>query len=128
MLPGIFVQVPSGLAAQGSIISGISNANRIITNTTEDVSKIDNTVLALGFSMMQVSDRYILYSEQNGGDNLIRPHMLGCSWNHSWIVYFITIYLSSGKTCECSHLLLDREFVHVSRCANSVNLGQAKIH
>lgn len=34
MLPGIFVQVPSGVAAQGSLISGIASADSIVTNAT----------------------------------------------------------------------------------------------
>lgn len=33
MLPAIFVQVPSGIAASGNLLSGISSADQI-TNTT----------------------------------------------------------------------------------------------
>ncbi|KAK9321119.1 hypothetical protein V1517DRAFT_262985 [Lipomyces orientalis] len=34
MLPAIFVQVPSGLAAQGSLISGVAVADLIVSNST----------------------------------------------------------------------------------------------
>jgi uncharacterized membrane protein YjjP (DUF1212 family) len=34
MLPAIFVQVPSGLAVSGSLVSGITSADQIINNTT----------------------------------------------------------------------------------------------
>ncbi|KAF8467274.1 hypothetical protein BDZ91DRAFT_657163 [Kalaharituber pfeilii] len=56
MLPAIFVQVPSGLAAQGSIIAGIKNADAIARNQTGDSQdSINSTVLNLGFSMIQIS-------------------------------------------------------------------------
>lgn len=35
LLPAIFVQVPSGLAASGSLLSGLSTANKIINTTTD---------------------------------------------------------------------------------------------
>lgn len=56
MLPAVFVQVPSGLAAQGSIVSGIKNADALAKNYswhTQDA--INYTVLNLGFSMIQIS-------------------------------------------------------------------------
>lgn len=34
MLPAIFVQVPSGLAVSGSLLSGLTSADQIISNTT----------------------------------------------------------------------------------------------
>jgi uncharacterized membrane protein YjjB (DUF3815 family) len=34
MLPAIFVQVPSGLAVSGSLVSGITSADQIISNST----------------------------------------------------------------------------------------------
>lgn len=34
MLPGIFVQVPSGLAVGGSLLSGVQNADKIVRNET----------------------------------------------------------------------------------------------
>lgn len=38
MLPAIFVQVPSGLAAQGSLISGLQTANEIVSNSSAVVT------------------------------------------------------------------------------------------
>lgn len=56
MLPAVFVQVPSGLAAQGSIISGIENADALARNyTMHTQDAINSTVLNLGFSMIQIS-------------------------------------------------------------------------
>ena len=56
MLPAVFVQVPSGLAAQGSIISGITNADALAKNHSwSSQESIDSTVLSLGFSMVQIS-------------------------------------------------------------------------
>jgi uncharacterized membrane protein YjjB (DUF3815 family) len=37
LLPAIFVQVPSGLAATGSLLSGLSTANQL-TNSTNHVN------------------------------------------------------------------------------------------
>lgn len=54
MLPAIFVQVPSGVAAQGSLIEGINNANHIVSNSTMEPSSYRN-VAALGITMVQVS-------------------------------------------------------------------------
>ncbi|KAF5098634.1 hypothetical protein D0Z00_001977 [Geotrichum galactomycetum] len=60
MLPAIFVQVPSGVASQGSLVAGIDNANNIINNkTTDATSRADgftySTVMNLGITMVQVS-------------------------------------------------------------------------
>lgn len=56
MLPAIFVQVPSGLASQGSIISGITTADALAKNRTwYSQDTINSTVLNLGFSMIQIS-------------------------------------------------------------------------
>jgi uncharacterized membrane protein YjjB (DUF3815 family) len=57
LLPAIFVQVPSGLAASGSLISGIDSANSLTTNTTTSstTSGLDTTLFSVGFSMIQVS-------------------------------------------------------------------------
>ncbi|GMM38480.1 pheromone-regulated protein [Saccharomycopsis crataegensis] len=61
MLPAIFVQVPSGIASQSSLLAGISSANEIVSSlngtstsatTTSDSS--DNS-LSFGFSMIQVA-------------------------------------------------------------------------
>lgn len=57
MLPAIFVQVPSGVAAQGSLISGISSADSIVTNTTSSNSNsmVSLQSLGVGVTMVQVS-------------------------------------------------------------------------
>ena len=56
MLPAVFVQVPSGLAARGSIVSGIQNADALAKgNTWHSQDVINSTVLNLGFSMIQIS-------------------------------------------------------------------------
>lgn len=41
ILPAIFVQVPSGLAAGGSLVSGITSANQITRNAT-GISVVNN--------------------------------------------------------------------------------------
>ncbi|MCJ1432789.1 hypothetical protein MMC27_002146 [Xylographa pallens] len=65
LLPAIFVQVPSGLAASGSLISGLTSANQITngTNGTTTVSNgtqagsvtinINSTVFNVAYSMIQ---------------------------------------------------------------------------
>lgn len=64
MLPAIFVQVPSGVAAQGSLIQGIANANNIVapgssssqpTQSPQEASNYYGTVASLGITMVQVS-------------------------------------------------------------------------
>ena len=50
MLPAIFVQVPSGLAVQGSLVSGIASANQIAGNATNGTQVVNTTSLALGHS------------------------------------------------------------------------------
>ena len=60
LLPAIFVQVPSGLAATGSLISGISTADQILSNSTASssngVSLNDNgIVFNVGYSMIQIA-------------------------------------------------------------------------
>lgn len=58
MLPAIFVQVPSGVAAQGSLMSGIENANSIVTNTTQPQTSngtLNLQSLNVGMTMIQVS-------------------------------------------------------------------------
>ncbi|TID14999.1 hypothetical protein CANINC_004670 [Pichia inconspicua] len=52
MLPAIFVQVPSGIASQGSVFTGINTANNIVhNNSSEDTSNS----LAFGMVMIQVA-------------------------------------------------------------------------
>ena len=48
MLPAIFVQVPSGLAVNGSLVSGIASANQIAGNATNGTTVVNSTTLALG--------------------------------------------------------------------------------
>jgi len=63
MLPAIFVQVPSGLSVQGSLISGITSADQIVRNTTGTTTVSDETVggsinsvaLNVGFSVVQIA-------------------------------------------------------------------------
>ncbi|VEU23356.1 DEKNAAC104565 [Brettanomyces naardenensis] len=60
MLPGIFVQVPSGIASQGSVLMGISTANQIVhsnatttTNPVTDTSSLGS--IAFGMIMIEVA-------------------------------------------------------------------------
>lgn len=65
MLPGIFVIVPSGVAIQGSLVSGITNADQLITNSTQNgtsqlsqsaqSSQSSSSVLSVGFTVIQLS-------------------------------------------------------------------------
>lgn len=56
MLPAIFIQVPSGIASQGSLVTGLENANALVHNTTtSDTSTSSTSGLDLGFGMIQVS-------------------------------------------------------------------------
>lgn len=67
LLPAVFVLVPSGLAASGSLVSGIKSANQITNHannatTTTNGSQagatggdINNMVLNVGYSMIQVA-------------------------------------------------------------------------
>ncbi|KZM21370.1 uncharacterized protein EKO05_0010657 [Ascochyta rabiei] len=65
MLPAIFVQVPSGLSVQGSLVSGLNSADQITRNTTTaatvsaaDVtasSTLNSIALNVGFSVVQIA-------------------------------------------------------------------------
>lgn len=64
MLPAIFVQVPSGLAVSGSLVSGITSADQIIHNTTTggtvtpsatDTSSLNSAAFTVGYSVIQVA-------------------------------------------------------------------------
>jgi uncharacterized membrane protein YjjB (DUF3815 family) len=61
LMPAIFVQVPSGLAASGSLISGITSANEITTNTTAATGaggiplSDQGIVFNVGYSMIQIA-------------------------------------------------------------------------
>ncbi|KAG5932205.1 hypothetical protein E4U53_001435 [Claviceps sorghi] len=62
MLPAIFVQVPSGLAAGGSLLAGITSANELTGNQTSMVNtgsstigNLDGTAFNVLFSVIQVA-------------------------------------------------------------------------
>jgi uncharacterized membrane protein YjjP (DUF1212 family) len=69
ILPAIFVQVPSGIAASGSLISGVVSANQLlqnangtglttVSNGTQAGSnglEVNNTMLNVGFTMIQIA-------------------------------------------------------------------------
>jgi uncharacterized membrane protein YjjB (DUF3815 family) len=59
MLPAIFVQVPSGLAAQGSLLAGLESANAIAGNTTAisttSSAETNSIMFEFGFSMIQIA-------------------------------------------------------------------------
>ncbi|KAH9879559.1 hypothetical protein IAQ61_001377 [Plenodomus lingam] len=67
MLPAIFVQVPSGLSVQGSLVQGLTSADQIVRNSTGtnattispvDVggsSTINSIALDVGFSVVQIA-------------------------------------------------------------------------
>jgi uncharacterized membrane protein YjjB (DUF3815 family) len=56
MLPAIFVQVPSGIASQSTLVSGIETADKI-TNSTSDANSgsVNVPSLSFGATMVQVS-------------------------------------------------------------------------
>jgi uncharacterized membrane protein YjjP (DUF1212 family) len=63
MLPAIFVQVPSGLAVSGSLVSGITSADQIVSNATgttvvssgSDTSSLNTSAFNVGYSVIQVA-------------------------------------------------------------------------
>ncbi|KAL8649185.1 MAG: hypothetical protein Q9226_005681 [Calogaya cf. arnoldii] len=67
LLPAVFVQVPSGLAAGGGLVSGVKSANQItnstggdgittVSNGTQAASAmVNNSVFNVGYSMIQVA-------------------------------------------------------------------------
>ncbi|KAH4003186.1 hypothetical protein HBI56_055470 [Parastagonospora nodorum] len=66
MLPAIFVQVPSGLSVQGSLVSGLVSADQIVRNSTANAttisaadvgasSTINSIALNVGFSVIQIA-------------------------------------------------------------------------
>lgn len=66
MLPAIFVQVPSGLAVNGSLVAGIASADQITGNATNGTTVVNSTTLSnaaeslnsvaftVGYSVIQV--------------------------------------------------------------------------
>lgn len=56
MLPAIFVQVPSGVASQSSLLAGVQSANAIVNNSTTTVVQDDlSGSMSFGVTMIQVS-------------------------------------------------------------------------
>ncbi|KTB23310.1 Pheromone-regulated membrane protein 10 [Nakaseomyces glabratus] len=57
MLPAIFVQVPSGIASQNSLLSGLQSANQIVgRNGTNAVQTVDlSNSMSFGITMIEVS-------------------------------------------------------------------------
>jgi uncharacterized membrane protein YjjP (DUF1212 family) len=63
MLPAIFVQVPSGLAVSGSLVSGITSADQIINNSTgtttvnsgTDSSSLNSASFNVSYSVIQIA-------------------------------------------------------------------------
>ncbi|TFB00217.1 hypothetical protein CCMA1212_007790 [Trichoderma ghanense] len=56
MLPAIFVQVPSGLAASGSLLAGVNSANLLNNNTGHAVNnQVDGTAFTVLLSVIQVA-------------------------------------------------------------------------
>ena len=65
MLPAIFVQVPSGLSVQGSLVSGLTSADQIVHNSTGNATtinganlgnaSINSIALDVGFSVVQIA-------------------------------------------------------------------------
>lgn len=57
MLPAIFVQVPSGIASQSSLLSGITAANAITSdgNSTSSSTTSDSGSMSFGTAMVEVS-------------------------------------------------------------------------
>lgn len=56
MLPAIFVQVPSGIASQSSLVSGIQNADQITgSNTTTTNTSTSSASMSFGVAMVEVA-------------------------------------------------------------------------
>ena len=63
MLPAIFVQVPSGLAVNGTLVSGVASADQIVRKTSgvttvtsaETAGSTNNLTLTMGVTVVQVA-------------------------------------------------------------------------
>lgn len=55
MLPGIFVQVPSGIASQSSLLTGVNAADEITSNSSSSASTTGDTGIAFGVTMIEVA-------------------------------------------------------------------------
>jgi uncharacterized membrane protein YjjB (DUF3815 family) len=98
LLPAIFVQVPSGLAASGSLLAGISSADQITNTTTyaNGTAKINGTSTV-----------------SNGGDGFGHPfygYYDANATKHVFVLPFVVCFLSQwGFFCHqfieiCPHL------------------------
>ena len=68
LLPAIFVQVPSGLAASGSLLAGLSSAD-IITNSTQGL----NGTLANGTNQVSIGNSHHSFYTSNNSHYVIMP-------------------------------------------------------
>lgn len=91
LLPAIFVQVPSGLAASGSLLAGISSADQI-TNTT---TYTNGTARANGTSSVSNNPDYLYTPETKHGFSL--PFAV-CSPVFSFVKRFLAIYCPISRT------------------------------
>ncbi|KAG7884543.1 hypothetical protein KL938_001670 [Ogataea parapolymorpha] len=55
MLPAVFVQVPSGIASQGSLLVGVESADNLVNNKTSTSSGSSLSSLSFGMVMIQVA-------------------------------------------------------------------------
>ena len=56
MLPAIFVQVPSGIAVQGSLLTGINTAEAITRNSSSSTTAVgDSSALTFGYRVVEVA-------------------------------------------------------------------------
>jgi uncharacterized membrane protein YjjP (DUF1212 family) len=55
MLPAIFVQVPSGLAVSGSLVSGIASADQITGNATNGSATLDAATITAGGGLNSIA-------------------------------------------------------------------------
>lgn len=57
MLPGILIQVPSGISSRGTLLASVENANNIVANKTLDITNNSSLrfSLSFGITMIQVT-------------------------------------------------------------------------
>lgn len=55
MLPAIFVQVPSGIALQSSLLAGVQSANKITHSNSTTLSGTSSNSLSFGVTMVEVA-------------------------------------------------------------------------
>jgi uncharacterized membrane protein YjjB (DUF3815 family) len=90
LLPAIFVQVPSGLAASGSLLAGISSADQITNTTTyaNGTAKINGTSTV---------------SNSGGGDGFGHPFFGYYNANntkHVFVLPFVVCFFPNGFLCH----------------------------